>query len=111
MGSLFNRGPGVNALSGKDAEITWWNFRGERSGVEPGDEIGGAADSQTAFSDCPRVVARNIVGVNLNFLEARKMARDHASERPTADNADLYRHAEYGGQRGESSRRDTRERQ
>ncbi len=83
----------VRAFRGDNSEFTHGNFRSIRSSVKASGKVGRAADAQAAFVDGTHVVFVNVIGVDFDVFQARKVCRKQASDRATADNADLHAHA------------------
>src|SRR5271154_6895767 len=73
----------VQALGGKDAEIARRNLVSARGGVKPGDEFGRAADVQSALGDRAHMWLGDVVSVNFDRIEARKVRGKNAAQRAT----------------------------
>src|SRR5260370_12841654 len=93
VSGLLDRRAGVRALGSDDSEFARRDFPSICRRVEARSEIGGAADAQAAVVDRESMRLRNVVGVDFDIGEARKVGAEDAADGSATDDANLDAHA------------------
>src|SRR6266566_1187411 len=90
---LLDGRAGVRAFRGNNAKIANRNRGGVRRRVQAHRKIRRAADAQAALIDGANVVFVDVVSVDFDFFQSRKMRPKDTANRAAADDRDLHAHA------------------
>src|ERR1700687_6266815 len=80
----------VRALGGDDAKVAGRDFMGIGGGADSGGEIGRTSQLQAALGNRLDVLLPDVVGIDLDTINAREVRRENSSNGSATDNADFH---------------------
>jgi hypothetical protein len=88
--SRLDRGLGVHGLRRDDAEVAGGQLFRIAGRVDGADDVFGAREPKAAAVDGVDVLAREVVGPDLDIVQSSEVRREQRADRPAPDDADPH---------------------